>query len=116
MTKLLIDSDVLVDHLRGHRRFVRGGNDLHVSAVTRAELFSGNATDEHRVRSLLAAMMDLPVDTAVAERAGRIRRSSRVRLPDALIAVTALEHQLTLVTRNLRDFAPIKGLKVRVPT
>ncbi|MBA3740737.1 MAG: type II toxin-antitoxin system VapC family toxin [Chloroflexi bacterium] len=116
MAKILVDSDVLVDHLRGHRRFVRGGDDLYVSAVTRAELFSGNGTEEHPVRKLLAAMTDLPIGVAVAERAGRIRRSSPVRLPDALIAATAIDHRLTLVTRNLRDFASIRGLRVRPPT
>ncbi len=115
MAKTLVDSGVLVDHLRGHRRFERGDDDLYVSAVTRAELFSGRGTEERRVRRLLASMTDLPIDVAIAERAGRIRRQSPVRLPDALIAATAIEHRLTLVARNLRDFASIKGLKVRTP-
>lgn len=115
MAKILVDSDVLVDHLRGHRRFVRAGDELHVSAITRAELFSGRGAEERRIRRLLEPMVDLPVDAAVAERAGRIRRSTSVRLPDALIAATAVEHRLTLVTRNDRDFAGIKGLKVRAP-
>lgn len=115
MAKTLVDSDVLVDHLRGHRRFERGADDLYVSAVTRAELFSGRGTEERRVRGLLNSMTDLPIDVAIAERAGRIRRQSPVRLPDALIAATAIEHRLTLVTRNLREFASIKGLRVRTP-
>lgn len=116
MTRILVDSDVLVDHLRGHRRLVAGGDELHVSAVTRAELFSGRGAEERRIRRLLEPMTDLPVDSAIAERAGRLRRSSGRRLPDALIAATALEHRLTLVTRNVRDFEGIRGLKVRVPT
>ncbi len=115
MANVLVDSDVLVDHLRGHRRLVRGADTLHVSAVTRAELFSGRAAQERGVRRLLEAMIDIPVDVAIAERAGRIRRSSMVRLPDALIAATAIEHRLVLVTRNDRDFAGIKGLRIRLP-
>lgn len=115
VARILVDSDVLVDHLRGHRRFARGRDELHVSAVTRAELFWGHTTEERRIRRLLAPMIDLAVDAPVAERAGRIRRSGSIRLPDALIAATALEHRLTLVTRNARDFAGIKGLKVRAP-
>jgi len=115
MARILVDSDVLVDHLRGHRRFVRGNDDLHVSAITRAELFAGLGTEERRIHRLLEPMVDLPVDAAVAERAGRIRRGTSVLLPDALIAATALQHRLTLLTRNVRDFQGINGLRLRSP-
>lgn len=115
MARILVDSYVLVDHLRGHRRFVRGEDDLHVSAITRAELFAGRATEERRIRRLLEPMTEIDVDTAIAERGGRLRRTTSLRLPDALIAATALEHRLTLVTRNTQDFAGVKALKVRAP-
>jgi predicted nucleic acid-binding protein len=116
VTRILVDSDVLVDHLRGHRRFTAGGDELHVSAITRAELFSGRGGEERRIRRLLEPMTDIAVDAAIAERAGRLRRGTTRRLPDALIAATALEHRLTLVTRNTRDFEGIRGLRVRAPT
>ncbi len=115
MTRILVDSDILVDHLRGHRRLVAGSDELHVSAISRAELFSGRGAEERRIRRLLEPMTDIPVDAAIAERAGRLRRGTAQRLPDALIAATALEHRLTLVTRNTRDFDGIRGLKVRAP-
>lgn len=113
--RILIDSDVLVDHLRGHRRFVAGLDDVHVSVITRAELFSGKGAEDRRIRRLLEPMTSLPIDSAIAERAGRLRRSGGIRLPDALIAATALEHRLTLVSRNARDFDGIRGLKLRFP-
>jgi predicted nucleic acid-binding protein len=115
VTRILLDTDVLVDHLRGKRRIVPGNDDLHVSAITRAELFSGRGAEERRVRRLLEPMRDLPVDAAIAERAGRLRRGSNRRLPDALIAATAVEHRLTLVTRNVRGFEGVRGLKLRRP-
>lgn len=114
MARILVDSDVFVDHLRGHRRFVPGRDTVHYSSVTRAELFAGRATQEAVVRRLLEAFVELPVDRPVAERAGRLRRKADIRLPDALIAATALEHRLVLVTRNTRDFAPVTGLRTRL--
>jgi predicted nucleic acid-binding protein len=115
VARILLDTGVLVDHLRGHNRLVAGKDGLYVSAVTRAELFSGRGAEERRIRQLLQPMIGLPVDEAIAERAGRLRRGTTRRLPDALIAATALEHRLTLVTRNLRDFEGIRGLRVRTP-
>jgi predicted nucleic acid-binding protein len=51
----------------------------------------------------------------VAVQAGRIRRETGVRTLDALIAATALEHGLTLVTRNRRHFEAVRGLRIRRP-
>jgi predicted nucleic acid-binding protein len=111
---VLIDTDVFIDHLRGAHPLRAGRNRLHYSVVTRAELFSGTtATDG--VSRLLAGLREVAVDRAVAERAGRIRRETGIRLPDALIASTALEHRLTVITRNLKDFQPVRGLRVRAP-
>ena len=111
--KVLFDTDVFVDHLRGARRLPRIAGSF--SVITRAELFAGDEKDEPTVRALLALLTEIPVDADIAEHAGRIRRSSGIRLPDAIIAATALEHDLNLVTRNHRDFAPVRGLRVRDP-
>jgi len=115
MARILLDSDVLIDHLRGHRRYVRGSDEPHISTITRAELFAGRESDERRIRRLIDAITELAVDRLVAERAGRIRRTSRLPMADAVIAATAVEHRLVLVTRNTRDFAMVGGLKVRAP-
>jgi len=108
----LVDTDVFVDHLRGARRFEAKSDRVHYSVVTRAELFAGNtATD--LISVLLAPFRELSVGRAVAERAGRLRRESGARLPDALIAATAIEHKLSLFTRNRSDFEKIPGLRIR---
>jgi predicted nucleic acid-binding protein len=111
---LLVDTDIFVDHLRGARRFRPGDQVIHYSVVTRAELFAGRATEEDRVSQLLAPFREVGVTRAVAERAGWLRRVAGLRLADAVIAATALEHDLALVTRNHRDFRDVVGL-VLVP-
>ena len=115
MAELLVDTDVFVDHLRGARRIDPRRHRLAYSVVTRCELFAGRGADEDVLRALLAPFRELGVDRAVAERAGRLRRESGIRTPDALIAATALENRLTLATRNVRDYRGIRGLRVSAP-
>ena len=87
----------------------------YYSVITRAELFAGDERDEPAVRALLALHTEIAVDAIIAERAGRLRRTAMIRMPDALVAATALERGLELVTRNRRDFDRIRGLRVRSP-
>jgi toxin FitB len=109
---LLVDTDIFIDHLRGAQELTPRRHRLHYSVVTRAELVAGNSATEV-VNTLLAPFKEITVDRAVVERAGRICREFGVRLPDALIAATALEHRLSLVTRNRSDFGSIRQLRLR---
>jgi predicted nucleic acid-binding protein len=112
---LLIDTDVFVDHLRGARELRPRRDDVSYPVITRCELFAGRETEEQAVTVLLGPFRELTVDRAIAERAGKIRRETGMRARDALIAATALEHRLTLLTRNLRDFEPIRALRLSAP-
>ena len=112
MADVLVDTDIFIDHLRGTRQLAPGRHRVHYSVITRAELFAGN-TASQLVSTLLAPFREVPVDRTVAERAGRIRRESGIRLPDALIAATAIEHKLGLATRNRSDFEPVRSLRLR---
>jgi predicted nucleic acid-binding protein len=109
---LLVDTDVFVDHLRGAAELKPAKHRLHYSTITRAELFAGNSATDLAAR-LLAPFREVVVDRAVAERAGRVAREFGLRLPDAIIAATALEHGLQLSTRNRTDFAHVRGLRIR---
>ena len=112
MADVLVDTDIFIDHLRGHRELKVGRHRLHYSVVTRAELFAGSTATE-LTTTLLSPFRELGVDRVIAERAGRIRRDSGVRLPDALIAATALEAGLSVATRNRSDFEKVRGLRFR---
>lgn len=112
MAKVLYDTDVLIDHLEA-RRALSPQHDGAYSSVTRAELYSFRAVDEAVIDNLLNVMVEIPLDRAVAEEAGRIRRTTRVKLPDAVIAASAIIAKRALVTRNVRDFRKIGRLRVR---
>ena len=112
MADVLVDTDIFIDHLRGATEVKARGNRLQYSVVTRAELFAGNTASD-LVVTLLGPFREVPVDRRIAERAGRIRRESGVRLPDALIAATAIEGRLSLATRNRSDFGKIRGLRFK---
>ena len=124
MADYLVDSDVVIWHLRGHESVVprvvalsRQGR-IGLSVITRAEVIQGMREPEREgTFEFLDACETLPVDQVVADRAGEIVRSHRGRgltidLPDALIGATALEAEIPLYTCNPRHF-PMKGLDLR---
>lgn len=110
-----MDTDVFIDQIRGVRTIPSELHRVWYSVVTRAELFAGNESEEGAIVELLSLYSEVDVDRGIAERAGRLRRGSTIEMPDALIAATALELDLDLVTRNARDFADVAGLRLRHP-
>lgn len=112
MADVLVDTDVFVDHLRGAAELKVGRHRLHYSVITRAELFAGSSGTDLVVQ-LLGPLREVAVDRDIAERAGRVRREAGIRLPDALIAATAIERKLELASRNTRDFERVRGLRFR---
>lgn len=112
MADVLVDTDVFVDHLRGAIELRAGRHRLHYSVITRAELFAGSSATDVAAH-LLGPLREIPVDRDIADRAGRVRRETGIRLPDALIAATALVQKLDLVSRNTRDFERVRGLRLR---
>lgn len=115
MAEVLVDTDVLVDHLRGAARLWPGRDRLACSVITRAELHAGRGAEERTVAAMLAPFRELPVDREVAFAAGRLRRETGIRLPDALIAATALVAGIPVLTRNRRDFERVPRLRLRSP-
>lgn len=56
-----------------------------------------------------------PLNSELIETTILIRKNHNIKLPDAIIAATAIFHNLVLITRNLKDFQNIKHLKVINP-
>ncbi len=84
-----------------------------ISAIVRAEVLAWNS---HTAMSLATALALLdacqlvPVNVVIADEGARVRRETGMKLPDALIAATALLQSAALVTANARDFRRVQGL------
>jgi len=71
--------------------------------------------EEADLRRTLEQFVVFPVDSTVAERAVVLRQQRKMGLGDAIIAATALVHDLPLVTRNTDDFKHVPGLRLNNP-
>ena len=79
--------------------------DCAFSVISRIELLSYpslTATDENTIRAMLGQMTCLPLSQTIEEYTIMVRRSRKVKLPDALILATAKVHGLTLLTLDQR--------------
>lgn len=122
----LVDTDWLIDHFNGisavSRRMEqidRGG--LAVSVISLAELWDGvlhstqQVQDERQLRAFLTGVTTLGVTLNATERFGQLRGDLRKigrLIPDfdLMIAITAIEHNITLLSNNRKHFAHIPGL------
>lgn len=120
--RYLIDTDVLIEYLRGSAQaiaFLEGvEGSLCVSAITVAELYSGvkGEEEESALAQFLSAFAVIPVDEALAVRGGLSRRdfagSHGVGLADALVAASAQEAGAVLVTFNKRHYPMLEEVVV----
>ena len=119
---LMIDSDVLIDYLRGQADAIAyleslTGTQL-LSAVTVAELYAGVREGNERMalEILIRAFEVVPVNSAIAVKGGLYRRdyvkSHNVGLADALIAASAEARGAVLVTLNEKHFRMLTAVHV----
>ena len=118
----MIDTDVLIEYLRGSDRaakFLEGlEGALIISAISVAELFSGVKGSEEMdaLDQFMQAFQTIPIDDRLARQAGLIRQeyhpSHGVGLADALIAATALEEGAELFTFNRRHYPMVKDVSL----
>jgi tRNA(fMet)-specific endonuclease VapC len=129
--KYLIDSDWIVEFLKGRTDAVRVINYLlplqcAISIMTYGEVYQGiyygrdRPQNEVAFQQFLRGVSVLGVSRPVARQYAVIRgdlqaRGMLIAQPDILIAATAIHHGLELVTRNIRDFGSISGLVTHRP-
>jgi hypothetical protein len=126
MSGVLVDSDILIEVLRGRNAevartwagVVSSPEPLFHSPVSLAEIQHGMRESERdAIERLFSGTTCVPIDQEIGKRAGDYLRafhaSHKVELGDALIAASASIHQLQLWTRNRKHF-PMKELEFLV--
>lgn len=118
---MLLDTNILI--LAGDpahttlRSFVRSSSAA-VSAISYVEALGYHrltAGEKDRLEDVFASAVVLGLLNPILRRAATLRQARRMSLGDAIIAATALHHDLTLVTHNPGDFTPVPGLRVLDP-
>jgi predicted nucleic acid-binding protein len=118
-TKFLMDTNAVSDYLVAKLpasgiifmdTLVDAGPNL--SVMSRIELVGYNAPIAQTYRDFVAIAHVYDLTESIILRTIELRRSRRIKVPDAIIAATALVYDLTLITHNLSDFETIPGLKL----
>lgn len=121
MNNYLVDTTVIIDHLRGSRKaavFLEEFNP-QISIVTIAELIQGAQNKQEQASSIKLCenfqtlTLNGKISSIAIELMKKFYLPHGIRLLDALIAATALENKLVLITNNLKHFRFIKGLEVQ---
>ena len=68
----------------------------------------GDKGEEKFIQELLELFNMLYIDREIADKVIEIRKKERIKLPDAIIAATAISRELSLITRNIDDFKNIE--------
>ncbi|NDJ25898.1 PIN domain-containing protein [Nostoc sp. B(2019)] len=93
-------------------------HEVLISPIIRMELlsFAGLEKEEEQAsRDLLSQFYSVPLLREIEEQTIQLKRQYKIKLPDAIIAATALHKDAFLVTRNANDFQGIAGLKIENP-
>jgi predicted nucleic acid-binding protein len=113
----LLDTTVLIDVLRGRQdrrtllaELAASGHTLVTSAMNLGEVYAGMRLEEEvQTELFLGTLESYPVTVSIARRAGKLksvwaRKGKTLTLADMIVAATAMEHGLTLMTDNRKDF------------
>ncbi len=112
MTRYLLDTNAVIYLVNGRLALPLPEGQYSISVITEIELLSFQnlpEEEERRIRELLQVLDRIPLSDAVRHQAILLRRNNRLKLPDAIIAASALTQQAILLS-NDQAFASIRGL------
>lgn len=126
MADYIIDTDVLIDHLRKEKKAidfltkcVEEESDLFCSVIAKTEIYAGARQNEYKdIEKLFASFGIIEINDEIAVNAGKylnqFRKTHGIEIGDALMAATAKMSKMALVTRNIKHY-PMKDIKISIP-
>ena len=120
---ILCDTNILIELYKNNEQIITalkriGVSNIAISVVTTAELYYGalNKTDLQQIKKHLSTLHQYPLTVPISQKCLALLESyvlsHKLSLPDALIAATALIHDVELLTLNVKDFHYINGIKL----
>ena len=121
----LIDTNVVIDYLSGKlppkaTYFINAIVDEapQISVITKIEILGFNTQKQQSYQTLvdfIDATIVFNLDNDIVDKTIELRKTYRIKLPDAIITATVLVNELILLTRNISDFKNIEALKIIDP-
>jgi predicted nucleic acid-binding protein len=123
-SEYLIDTNILIYHTKGSQPATDlitnliAQHSFNISILTKIEFLGW---DKHtpdgfkKCKRLIEEANIYPLDENIADKAIELRRKTKIKLADAVIAVTTLLDNLKIVTKNIDDFKGIEGLELVNP-
>lgn len=120
----LIDTNILIYHTKGSEKSIGFisriiiQKSFNISIITKIEFLGWNkhtSNSFEKCKRLIEFSNVYPVDEDIANKAIELKRKTNIRLADAVIAATAIMHNLKLATRNVNDFKAIEEVEVINP-
>lgn len=78
-------------------------DEINISVINKIELLGFTKVEQDLI-DFVSCSHICPMDDEIVEKTIEVRRLYKVKLPDAVIAATALHHEFALVTNNTKDF------------
>ena len=120
----LVDSNVLIDYIaerfdpeRLTKLDLIFDIELNTSIISKIEVLGFNVPEVEEVKlyNFFSIANVIGLTNEISELTISLRKSVKIKIPDAIIAATAIIHNLTLLSRNLKDFKDLPDLIIKDP-
>lgn len=121
----LLDTNAIINYLDASlpasaMLFMHGVVDefCNISIISKMEALGHNFTspaEQNTIETFVAGTNILAINEDIVNKTIAIRKGKKIKLPDAIIAATALVYGIILLSRNLPDFGGISGMKIINP-